>query len=612
MKKITTWLGAVLFSAVLMACGGGSDSGDASNANNSSSSATSSVSSSANSSATSSASSSSAAAASGVTLHMLGDSTMTIYTSDRRPQMGWGEAMQQFFDSNVTVKNWALGGRSSRSFYYEATRWPTILPEIKSGDYVIIQFGHNDQKYGGDYAVYGTYAYCSDGTTDGEACTGAADTVDATVDKAEHSYYQFLKKYVTEVRAKGANPILMTPIVRNYQEGGAIRADGRHDWSAKKAGTEANVRGSYPEAMKAVATKYNVPLVDLTKETGDIVLSYGASAGTDLYISADSTHPQVLFANLIAKKAVEGMKSLDVLKGNMVAVTSLIASPEALSWGNRYVGIVSTKTITVSAFDLTPATGTVAVTSPSSAFELSTDQTTWASSLNIDYSNGAFTKTIYVRFTPAAVQDYSGNVTLTLSGSKLGSVAVSGSGVAAGAGMDSFATWFTAGSVLTPVTDGLVAASDAAISNLDVTSAKTLAVDGQDTTVARYAVNTWNARDNSKYLEFSVTPAGAFAVDSISAYLTSSGGSTIVADMEYSVNGTTWTKLNAETMSFTKDVMTKKEFGVTASVASGGKIYLRIYPWNTSGGATVTGKSLAVYGVKISGKVSTSATGKKR
>ena len=67
---------------------------------------------------------------------------------------------------------------------------------------------------------------------------------------------------------------------------------------------------------------------------------------------------------------------------------------------------------------------------------------------------GAFTKTIYVRFTPAAVQDYSGNITLTLSGSTLGSVAVSGAGVAAGAGMDSFATWFTAGAVLTPVTDG--------------------------------------------------------------------------------------------------------------------------------------------------------------
>ena len=158
MKKITTWLSAALFSAVLVACGGGGDSSDASNANNSSSSATSSVSSSANSSATSSVSSSSAPAASGVTLHMLGDSTMTVYASDRRPQMGWGEAMQQFFDSNVTVKNWALGGRSSRSFYYEATRWPTILPEIKSGDYVIIQFGHNDQKYGGDYATYGTYA----------------------------------------------------------------------------------------------------------------------------------------------------------------------------------------------------------------------------------------------------------------------------------------------------------------------------------------------------------------------------------------------------------------------------------------------------------------------
>ncbi len=605
MKKWSSLLGALLLSVTLGACGGGGDAGGSATSSAGSSSANS-VSSSSSSSSDSSASSSSSSSVAGsaVTLHMLGDSTMTIYASDRRPQMGWGEAMQQFFDSNVTVKNWAKGGRSSRSFYYETGMWDAAKAAINSGDYVIIQFGHNDQKYGGDYATYGTYAYCSDGTTDGEACAGAADAVDGSVDKAEHSYYQFLKKYVAEIRAKGAHPILMTPIVRNYQEGGDIRADGQHDWSAKVATGETSPRGNYPAAMKAVATQYSVPLVDLTAETRSIVLSYGVSAATDLYISADSTHPQVLFANLIAKKAVEGMKSLDVLKDNMVAVTSLITSPDTLSWGNRYVGITSSKTVTVSAFDLTPAAGTVVVTSPSAAFELSTDQTNWASSLNIDYSNGAFTKTIHVRFTPDAVQDYSGNIALTLSGSALGSVAVSGAGVAAGAGMDSFATWFTAGTVLSPVTDGLVTANDVTLNNLEATTSKTLAVDGQDTTVARFAVNTWNTRDDSKYLEFAVSPTGTFAVDTISAYLATSGGSTVVADMEYSVDGATWTKLNAETMSFTKDTMVKKEFGVTASVASGTKIFLRVYPWNTSGGATVTGKSIALYAVKIAGKVS--------
>ncbi|WP_186815401.1 SGNH/GDSL hydrolase family protein [Candidatus Dactylopiibacterium carminicum] len=178
MKKWSRLLSALVLGLSLSACGGGSSDGDSGSSSSSPSSS---------SASSSTSSSSSTGSQTSLTLHMLGDSTMTTYTEDRRPQMGWGEATQQFFDSSVKVQNWALGGRSSRSFYKEASRWPTILPQIASGDYVIIQFGHNDQKYGSDYAEYGTYAYCSDGSGDGEACTGATDTVDTTVDKSEHS-----------------------------------------------------------------------------------------------------------------------------------------------------------------------------------------------------------------------------------------------------------------------------------------------------------------------------------------------------------------------------------------------------------------------------------------
>jgi lysophospholipase L1-like esterase len=521
--------------------------------------------------------------------------------------MGWGEKVPMFFNSNVTVKNWALGGRSSRSFYNEATRWPAIKPQINAGDYVIIQFAHNDQKYGDDYKEYGTYAYCSDGTTDGEACTGSADKVDATVDKSEHSYYQYIKKYVTEVQAKGAYPILVTPIVRKYFSGTTITAEGQHNVAIK--GTETYARGDYPAAMKAVAAKYNVPLLDITADTKTIVESYGDAAATSqLYIAADSTHPQVLFATLIAKRAVEDMKSvsaLAALKPYMVDVTSLVASPSTLAWGTRYVGVPSIKSVTVSAFDLVPTAGTVTLSSPSSAFELSTDQTSWSSALSLAYTNGAFTQTVYVRFTPAAVQDYSTSLVFALGGASVGTIAASGTGVAAGSGVDSYATWFTAGSDLKAVTDGLVSADDAVANNISIGSSKTIAVDGQDTTVARYSVNEWAAHDDTKYIQFAVTPTGKFSVDSISAYLTSSGGSTVVADMAYSLDGTTWTALNSTTLSFSKDTMSKQEFGVTIVVPSTTKLYVRIYPWNTSGATGVTGKYLGLYGVKVSGKVST-------
>jgi len=592
MNKFLKFTGAALLCLWLAACGGGSSS------DNSTSATPTPV-------PTSTAATPTPTPATGgttpVTIHMLGDSTMTAYTEDRRPQMGWGEKMPMFFNSNVTVKNWALGGRSSRSFYYESTRWPAILPQINAGDYVIIQFGHNDQKYGADYSVYGTYAYCSDGSTDGEACTGGTDAVDATVAKDEHSYYQFLKRYVTEVKAKGAYPILMSPMVRKYFSGTTITAEGQHNVAIK--GTETSARGDYPAAMKAVATKYNVPFIDLTTETKTIVENYGITAATDLlYISADSTHPQVLFATLIAKKASEGMKSQNLLKDYMVEATSLVANPSTLAWNTRYITTSSTKTITVSAFDLTPAAGTVTVTSPSSSFELSTDQTTWSSSLTIDYTNNAFTKTVYVRFTPTAVQDYSANITFTLAGATVGTVAASGSGVSAGSGVDSYATWFTAGTSLTGIIDGLLTADDAIATGLNLTTSKVLQVEGQDTSPARFTVDTWTARSSAKYLEFAAKPSGTFSVTGISAYLTSSGGSTVQADIEYSADGTNWTKLNSTALAFTKDVMTKVDYTVTASVPSTGKLYIRIYPWNTAGN---TGKSLAVYGVKMTGKVST-------
>lgn len=539
-------------------------------------------------------------------IHMLGDSTMTMYTEDRRPQMGWGEAMAQFFDASVKVNNWALGGRSSRSFYYEATRWPAILPKINAGDYVIIQFAHNDQKSGGDYAAFGTFAFCSDGSGNGEACAGRADKVDPTVDISEHSYYQWLKKYVADIRARGANPILMSPIVRKYFSGTTITAQGQHNVGIMAGETYA--RGDYVAAMKAVAAKYSVPFVDLTADTKKIVESYGIVAATaNLYIEADSTHPQVLFANLIAKRAVEGLKALNILNANMVAVTSLIASPSTLDWSTRYVNMPASKTVTLSAFDLAPAAGTVMVSAPAN-FALSLDGSNWSQSVAVAYSNGAFIQTLYVRFTASETKTYSGNINFSINNVPLGtSLAVQGTGISTAGGVASFASWFTAGTSLSPVTDGLVTANPVLIQGLAATTSKVIAVDGQDTTVARYVVGS-AVRDNNQYLQFAVLPAnGSFTVDTISAYLTSSGGSTVVADVEYSLNAdfSASTKLNAAPLSFIKDTFTAKlTYPVLVQVPVGASMYVRIYPWNP---AANLGKFLAVYGVKVSGSATSQA-----
>jgi len=546
---------------------------------------------------------------------MLGDSTMTNYGKEREPQWGWGQAMPMFFSEESVINNWARGGRSSRSFYYEAGLWPTILPTIEAGDYVIIQFGHNDQRQGGDYALAGTYAYCPDGTENGEDCPEDLDleSADPEAPYYEHSYYQFLKRYVLETREKGAIPILMTPIVRKYFSGGAITEKGQHNLETKYDG-EDFPRGNYPAAMKAVADTYGVPLVDLTAETKAIVESYGDEAATEhLYIAADSTHPAKLFAILIARAAVQGLESQGLMEGHIVEATSLVASPENLDWGNRYVDVPNTKELTISAFDLVPATGSVDVTAPD-GFLLSdsADSEVWSSSTTIDFTNGAFTSNLYVQFTAASEQAYTGDVSFALDGTELGTVAVSGTGVAVGEGVASYSRWFTEGASTAPISDGLVSASDALVNNLEAGNTKTMAVDGQDTGVARFQVfgEAMVARSDDRYLQFAVTAASQkFYVDTISVYLASSGGSTVEADIEYSLSADFLNpvKLN-ETSFLPRDNtdLTVQEYSVISTLdptdADPGNdtLYVRIFPWNASG-ATSTGKYLGIYDLKVDG-----------
>ncbi len=528
-----------------------------------------------------------------VTIHMLGDSTMTEYP-DRRPQAGWGEMVHLFYNDDATVVNWARGGRSSRSFYYEEGRWDTAKASLEEGDYVIIQFGHNDQKTGVYYDEFGTYAFCSDGTTDGENC---ADT--------EHSYYQFLKKYVLETRAQGATPILMTPMVRKYFSGTTITERGKHNWTTANT-DETYPRGNYPAAMKAVAEAYDVPLVDLTEETRAIVEKYGDAAATEyLYIAADATHPNELFSTLIAKRAVSGLSALDVLADYAVEVSSVITSPSEIDWAQRYTGTSTNRTLTVSAFDLDPATGSLMVTAPA-GFHVSDDQENWQSELVIDYQNGDVMETVYIAFTPEEERVYTDTLTFSLLGEQLGSVSLTGEGVAVGTGLPSYASWFTDPDSLQPVTDGPVNAADTVVVNLLKSTNKVLSIQEEgsdlttDKTIARYAVNNHTARPDD-YLEFEVSAAtGSFAVDTISAYLTGSGGSTIRADMEYSLTSdfSNPVQLNETVLTFANDTIIKVEFEVVEQLSAGDSLYVRIYTWNSY---TNTGKTLAVYDVRISG-----------
>jgi pectinesterase len=179
-----------------------------------------------------------------VSIYVIGDSTASIYASDLYPRTGWAQVLGDYYASScAVVKDRALSGRSSKSFYDEGS-WTPIAAGLKAGDFVIIQFAHNDEKTG-DAARY----------TDPQT-----------------TYKQYLTTYVTDTRSKGAIPILATPINRNQ-------------WSGT---TLSDTHGAYPPAMRQLASALSVPLVDLTALTKQYFEKIGQTATTQLFMDLAS------------------------------------------------------------------------------------------------------------------------------------------------------------------------------------------------------------------------------------------------------------------------------------------------------------------------------------
>ena len=204
---------------------------------------------------------------------------------EENPERGWGQMLPLFFNDNITIDNRAVNGRSTRSFIAEK-RWDDILKTLKKGDYVFIQFGHNDQK-----------------------------EKDSTRYTNPHTAYRHnLIRFVTETRAKGATPIIFSSIVRrNFNEKGVL----------------ISTHGEYTMEARLVAQEYNVPFIDMEYYTELLEQSYGPEKSKQLHLhykageipyykedKADDTHLGVKGATEVAKIAVEELKKtkLDIVK----------------------------------------------------------------------------------------------------------------------------------------------------------------------------------------------------------------------------------------------------------------------------------------------------------
>ncbi|WP_442600106.1 rhamnogalacturonan acetylesterase [Neobacillus sp. D3-1R] len=216
-----------------------------------------------------------------VTVYLAGDSTVSNYPLSKSPKAGWGQMIEGMFDEQVVVKNVAVPGRSSKSFIAEG-RLDTLLKQIQPGDYLFIQFGHNDQK------IQDPSRYTEPNTT----------------------YKEYLKTYIDGARKRGAIPILITPVERrSFTEDGQVM----------------DTHGEYPSAMKELGREEKVRVIDLTAKSKIYFQQLGPDQTKELFLFldpgvsnnypsgiADNVHFQKKGAKEIAKLVVEGIKELSL------------------------------------------------------------------------------------------------------------------------------------------------------------------------------------------------------------------------------------------------------------------------------------------------------------
>lgn len=237
-------------------------------------------------------------------VYLIGDSTMVDYTGnydlgkdylrERYPLTGWGQVFQQFLSSDslsqinkiikidsAVVDNRARGGRSTRTFFQEG-RWRMVYENLKPDDVVIMQFGHNDASEG---------------------------KPERYVDS--EGYKEFLRLFVNQTREKGALPIIVTPVARNYP------------W---KDGTLQNAHGEYDQASKDIAKELKVMLIDLNQKSRDYFSKMGEDYVTEHYFmnlpegiyeaypngQKDNTHFQPQGATEVARLVFQGLKELNL------------------------------------------------------------------------------------------------------------------------------------------------------------------------------------------------------------------------------------------------------------------------------------------------------------
>lgn len=224
------------------------------------------------------------------TLYIIGDSTVR---NTNRPQCGWGEMIGELLDTTkISISNQAMAGRSTRTFIKEK-RWEKVLSTLKKGDYVIMQFGHNEGSKP-DTSRAG-YRGVLRGTGDE---TVSLTWKDSSVEVV-HTYGWYLRKFIREAKEKGATPIVCSMIPRNQWTDGKVRLADK----------------DFGKWAKEIAESEGVAFVDLNAITAEKYNAIGPDEVAKLF-HKDHTHTNEEGAKINAASVAEGLR---LLKNNSLA-----------------------------------------------------------------------------------------------------------------------------------------------------------------------------------------------------------------------------------------------------------------------------------------------------
>lgn len=563
-----------------------------------------------------------------IKVHTIGDSTMATYSESTTVTRGWGQMFQQFFTDAVTVNNRAKSGASSKSFYEEAAYWESVKKQIQPGDYVLIQFAHNDEKNDGMDGDEVKAYYESIGDQ------AKADATDYRGTTASGTYKEYLRKYVEETRALGATPVLVGAICRKYFTGSTIRRNGRHDLgddfslltaSGIKEGNkvgEGDHTYDYPYQMRLVADEMGVSYIDLTTATKELYESYGDAKANELLFDGDgSTHTSAMGATLIARLCAQLLQKQGILTEYINLTSDLSVNPSKADLGEAYKGQTVVKEFQISGFDLQPAEGNVTITA-SKGLQVSADGESYSGSISMSYKEGNMIGTFYARCEFAEEGPINEEITVT-SGDKTITIPVTGTSIVLEGGVPVQAYWRLEKDDECEVTGPMNTLGQSysgmtlqkySAPNTNTTWPEWTGFDASRKTQRNVIEGeSWPAGEidevSTRYIEFAVQPAKGttLKVDSMSMFVCGCGGNGMCCKIYYSKEENFANPVNIfEMKSMPANNMQYVCSMPVLSVNEGETLRIRVYPWYNN---AATGKTICLSDVTIHGIAVDSTTG---